>query len=553
MKIRALSVLVMVLLAGAAFAACTADQWKIDLELAQTYLSSDPKNYLGAINLHRTWIEYAKTQPEEVKAITGLPSPAEDLTASLNNVYRDAAQAIVTSYSDLIAKDPVKAAELGIAVRKYFRDNPAIASEFATAIGASRATMFITLDKAIREGFMKVYAQMASDYSRLVKEGKTAEAAQLSASWDKIMADLQANGNPLPEEFRKFTGIDLDATIDMVRAFEKDVEAYKAAIYAGDFDKAFAISAKWEEFCTKNPQQAQALNYFFNAANGATPRTKIDWKAAFQGLRLEIYEAMFRADCQAYSAMIAKGDLAGAKALVAKWQKIIAGPEGALIAGKLGTDLAGAEAFLNEVQTKLENIDPAFTSETVESFKKDLATYQAHVETFQNSVPGSGDWYGAVAQAMTLADKWSRIAIQNPSLAEEIRKATGVNLPQDSDNVIKAGLDAAMQDTAVKFTKALGTGDFTQARDLLTAWRKYLDENPRVKELAAEKWGPDFLGTLERYEKGLTTMIGGEATTAPVSSTSDVASSTGSTGDDAGTDPAAIETSPAGGLGGAGQ
>jgi len=119
------------------------------------------------------------------------------MQANLNNVYRETAQVLVNDYSSLLKSDPVKAARLGIDVRKFFRGNPAVMREFANANNSTPVAMEIGLYKAIKQGFLQTFEGMASQYSQLVKDGKTAEAEKISSAWNTIISDLEAHADLL--------------------------------------------------------------------------------------------------------------------------------------------------------------------------------------------------------------------------------------------------------------------------------------------------------------------------------------------------------------------
>jgi len=124
-------------------------------------MGATPKDHLGAININRKGIQYAKDNPDQAKAANGGVS-TDQMQANLNNVYRETAQVLVNDYSSLLKSDPVKAARLGIDVRKFFRGNPAVMREFANANNSTPVAMEIGLYKAIKQGFLQTFEGMAS-------------------------------------------------------------------------------------------------------------------------------------------------------------------------------------------------------------------------------------------------------------------------------------------------------------------------------------------------------------------------------------------------------
>ncbi len=552
---RVLSLVVLALfLVLPCFAVCTAEQWRTDLALYQRYLTAEPKDYLAAINLNRKWIKYGQDDPAALAAATG-GTTAGQLQANLNNVYREVARILVTDYTAKLQSDPLQAAQLGVNVQTFFRENPAILREFAAANGSTAAAMQVNLLGAIRTGFLATWKAMAQEYSQLVKAGKTAEAEQMSASWNSVISDLEAHGSRLPEQFRRFTGVDVAAVVNDLKAFEADYAAYHAAIRRGDFAAALALVDKWDAYSATDPRKADAINFIWNASSGAAPRDRAAWAKAWNEVRAQVYAEMFKADTRAYEAAIAGGRLDEAKALIAKWKDLVQGPLGEAIAAKFGLDARTFLGKLDQEKLTLDGVDPAVASESVASFRQDLAEYERCVEAFRNGEAGSDAWYTNIARAAELADKWSVIARQNPALAAQIKTATGIELPRAADDVIGVALDTALTDSAAKFNSLLATGQFAAARQLVQNWLTYLDKHPRVKEISIEKYGADFPATLERYERGLAIMAGDTS-----AGTGDEAGTTGTTGtaDTAiatATVPAAgIDTSGSGaGLGASGQ
>lgn len=535
-------------------AECTAEQWKTDLELYQKYMGATPKDYLGAININRKWIQYAKDNPDQAKAANGGVS-TDQMQANLNNVYRETAQVLVNDYSSLLKSDPVKAARLGIDVRKFFRGNPAVMREFANANNSTPVAMEIGLYKAIKQGFLQTFEGMASQYSQLVKDGKTAEAEKISSAWNTIISDLEAHGDKLPDQFKKFTGVDITKTVADVKAIEADIKAYNDAVAKGDFTAAFDLVKRWETYAKSDPGKMDAINFIFNATNGVKAGDKADWEKAFKDIKIDTYVAIFKADTKAYETAIAEGRLEDAKKLIEKWNAIVATDVGEGIAARFGYDLKTFKENLDKEMANLNGVDPANASESVASFKIDLAEYEKCVKVFQAAEPGSDAWYSNLARATELADKWSRIARENPTLAAQIKTATGIELPKASDAVIDKALDVAITDSAAKFNSYVATGQFGKARELVSAWKDFLNKHPRVKEMAIEKWGKGLMDTFDRYEKGLDLLAGkrdgdktgdntGDNTTTTTTPASSSEPTTGgpavdTTGNDAGLGPSA--------------
>ncbi|MBF0407956.1 MAG: hypothetical protein HQM10_11415 [Candidatus Riflebacteria bacterium] len=492
------------------FADISATQWETDLTNYNKYLNSTPQEYLAAIELNKKWIGFYADDSEKVKSIPGIIS-LDQLQANMKGIYDSAAQAIINDYSSFITADISKAAKLGIAVRNYYRENDS---------AALNRRKEMQLNMAIRKGFMDIYVKMANDYSTLAKAGKTAEAEALSKSWNILISDLGAQGSGLVDDFKNITSVDLAKVVSDVKAFEVDHRAYTEAIKNYQFDKALALLKKWEDFAKENPSAMGAVNFIFNASIGAKIKEKKDWTAFCAEERARVYASMFDADVKEYEKAIADGKLASATALIDKWDAITDGDLGADIASKLKVELKTFKENLEKEKAKIEAIDPNFSSENVASFKTDLAEYNQCIKDYQAAEVGSDAWYNNLARGMELADKWSKIANQNTALANEILKATGIQLPKASDDVINFLLDTSMNDSAAKFNSYLGSGKYTKGKELVRGWKDYLNNHTRVKELALKKWGNDTMATLDRYEVGLTIMAGFESATSTETSVS---------------------------------
>ncbi|MBF0544920.1 MAG: hypothetical protein HQM08_10825 [Candidatus Riflebacteria bacterium] len=503
------------------FADCTSDQWKIDLALYQQHLNSTPKDYVGAININRKWIQYTQKDPSKVNGIAGEMGSINALQSNLDNIYREVAQVLSTDYDSLIKNDPLKAAQLGLDLVKFFSENSDVARGYASANGISSLDLKITLFKSIRTGFEKNYQSMALQYSALIKAGKNDEAEKLAQQWKTVIADMDAHGNPLPQEFRDFTGVSVESLVNDVSAWQEDVKKYNVAVASGDFANAFDLINKWEKFAEKNPRMANSMNFVFNASQGVKQGEKQDFKKIFTDIKVDTYVAMFNYDKSAYENLIAAGKIDDAKKLLDKWQTEFGSELGDSIATKLGFNLQQIKDDLAKKKAELDAVDPALSTENVASFKKDLDEYYKCRAMVASGTPvGSDEWYSNLARGLELADKWSKTAVQNPDLAAQVKKATGIDLPKDSNSVIGQGLDIALNDSAATFNKCLGSGEYAKARDIVKNWRKYLDEHTRVQEIAVEKWGQNFLTNLENYENGLNTMSGNGATAVQNSVTS---------------------------------
>ncbi|KAF1082921.1 MAG: hypothetical protein GQF41_0688 [Candidatus Rifleibacterium amylolyticum] len=500
--------LLCVMFSGALAAAVTADQWAADYSLFQDYMNSTPKNYAAAVNITRKWVEYAGQDAAGVAAAAGEGVTKESLTAALNNVYREACAVICNDYNSLMGGDPVKAAEFAIGIQGYFRNNPAIFEEFAAANNSSVAVMRQVMDQAIKEGIMKTYATAAQDYSRLTREGKLEEAAKVSAGWQKVVSAWNATNSPIPEAFNSFAGVDPQTTVTDMKEFERDHAEWREAVRLGDATKAFALVEKWLAFEKDNPKRASAMQYLYNAFDGAKATDKTNWKAVFT---VATYVQLWAFDVKEYERAIAEGRLADAIALIKKWEAIFAGEYGDALCRDLnfGFDKAQAVANLVAARMQLESVDPFVSSENVESFKKDLAEHGACSEKFAQAEPGSNEWYNNIARAVELADKWSKIAADNPSLAAEILKATGINLPKDADDNMKQLLQATVNDSAAKFNSALGSGNLQGALDIIKVWDDYLKNHKQAAAIAEQTW-PGIGSTLERFQEGLKIMTGSE-------------------------------------------
>ncbi|MGM0599407.1 MAG: hypothetical protein ACQETH_06275 [Candidatus Rifleibacteriota bacterium] len=494
----------------ASLAAQTTEEWEADLE-AYTNAMTEPKDYLKALDLSKKWIDYSEADAVKAHQITGLNDPAENLTIARNNVYREVAANYVEVFNQQFAENPVEAAKLGIGLQTFLDDNPEMLDEFAAANNMSNQQMTTGIDEAIKQSFIKTYTEMAKVYSKLMKDGEKDQALKLATKWKTVVDDLAAAGNPLPQQFQDFTNIDLSETLEQAGDLTHDAFKFTELVKNGNFDEAFALIDKWEKIAATDPTQLTAVNYLLNENEALKITTAEEWADAFENIRAATYETMFNQDLQKYKNEIASGNIDGALALVNKWQEIINSVDPALadkIAQKFNITKEEFSDNLDAQADVISNIETEFQNANVEEFKKDLDEYNQCVEIFTSNPTGSDEWYSSAARAMELAGKWSRISEQNPSLATEITEATGIVLPRDSDEVVKVGLDAAMQDSAKKFNEAMGNGDFNQARDYVNAWLDYLENHPRVNELAGEKWGDEFIANLENYKKGLTIMLG---------------------------------------------
>jgi len=513
---RLLCVLVLCLLVTSmAGAAVTADQWAADYSLYQEYMNSTPKNYAAAVNVTRKWVEYAGQDAAGVAAAAGEGVTKESLTAVLNNVYREACGVICNDFNSLMITDSVKAAEFAIGIQSYFRDNPAIFEEFAAANNSSVAVMRQVMDQAIKDGIMRTYAVAAEEYSRLAREGKHEEAARVSAGWQRVVSAWNATNSPIPEAFNSFAGVDPQTTVTDMKEFERDHAEWREAVRTGDATKAFALVEKWLAFEKDNPKRASAMQYLFNAFDGGKATDKTNWKAVFN---VATYVQLWAFDVKAYERAVAEGRLADAIALITKWEAIFAGEYGDALCRDLnfGFDKAQAVANLVAARTQLAGVDPTISSENVDSFRRDLAEHGVCSEKFAQAEPGSEEWYNNIARAVELADKWSRIAKENPALAAEISKATGINLPKDADDNMKQLLQATVIDSAAKFNAALGSGSLQGALDIIKVWDDYLKNHSQAAAIAEQTW-PGIGTTLERFQAGLTIMTTTEQPAAPAS------------------------------------
>ncbi|MBU1105188.1 MAG: hypothetical protein KKB51_00870 [Candidatus Riflebacteria bacterium] len=492
--------------AGVLGAAITADQWAADFSLFQDYMNATPKDYAAAVNVTRKWVDYAGQDAAQVAAIAGEGVTQESLTAALNNVYREAAGVICNDYNSLMAADPIKAAEFAINIQSFFGENSVIFEEFAAANNSSVAVMKQVMDQAIKDGILKTYAAAANEYSKLSQAGKHAEAEKVSAGWLKVVSAWNASNSPIPEAFNSVTGVTPEETVTDLKEFEKDYAAWRDAVTKGDEKLAFGLVEKWVAFEKANPQRASALQYIYNANTGVSTDDKTDWKTAFN---VATYAQLWAFDVKSYERAVAEGRVADAIALIAKWEKIFAGEFGEAICSNLGFDKATALTNLATARAGLEAVDPAIASENVASFKRDLAEHGECSKRFAQAVVGSDEWYSAIARAVELADKWSKIAAENPSLAAEILKATGINLPKDSDENIKQLLQATVNDSAAKFNTALGSGNLQSALDIIKAWDDYLKNHAQAAQIAEELY-PGIGATLERFQAGLAIMTGTE-------------------------------------------
>ncbi|OGK05824.1 MAG: hypothetical protein A2W80_00645 [Candidatus Riflebacteria bacterium GWC2_50_8] len=403
-----------------------------------------------------------------------------------------------------MAVDALKAAEYAINIQAFFRENPAIFEEFAAANNSTVAAMKQVMDQAIKDGILKTYAAAANEYSQLSQAGKHDEAAKVSAGWLKVVSAWNATNSPIPEAFNSFAGVDPQGTVTDIKDFEKDYAAWREAVARGDEKLAFGLVEKWVKFEAENPQRASAMQYIYNASAGSSAGDKTNWKTVFN---VATYVQLWSYDVKAYERAVAEGRLADAIALIKKWETIFAGEFGDAICRDLnfGFDKTTAIANLVAERTKLENVDPAAASENVASFKKDLAEHGERSAELAAAEPGSDAWYTAAARAVELADKWSKIAAENPALAAEISKATGINLPKDADDNIKQILQGTVNDSAAKFNTALGSGNLQGALDIIKAWDAYLKAHSQAAAIAEATW-PGIGATLERFQAGLAIM-----------------------------------------------
>jgi len=514
MKIKLLFVcLVCIFITGALGAAISADQWAADYSLFQDYMNAKPKNYAAAVNITRKWVEFAGKDAAGVAAAAGEGVTHESLTAVLNNIYREAAGVICSDYSSLMTVDAIKAAEYAIDIQAFFRENPKIFEEFAAAGNSSVEAMKQIMEQAIRESILKTYAAAASDYSKLVQAGKNDEAAKVSSGWLKVVSAWNAVNSPIPEAFNSFAGVDLQATVTDIKDFEKDRTAWGKAVGRGDEKLAFALVEKWVKFEQENPQRASAMQYIYNASAGSSANEKTDWKTAFN---VATYVQLWSFDVKSYQAAVAEGRFDDAIALLKKWETIFTGEFGNLICRglNLGFDKDKALASLAAEKTRLENIDSDSTNSNIAEFKKDLAEHGERSKELATAESGSGAWYAAAARAIELADKWSKIAAEQPALAAGILKATGINLPKDADDSIRQILQSTVCDSATKFNTALGSGNLQGALDIVKVWGDYLKGHSRAAEIAEKTWA-GIGNTLERFHTGLAIMTATEQPVIP--------------------------------------
>ncbi|PKL44269.1 MAG: hypothetical protein CVV41_06430 [Candidatus Riflebacteria bacterium HGW-Riflebacteria-1] len=514
MKKRILFVcIVCIFVTGMLGAAVTTDQWAADYSLFQDFMNATPKDYAAAANVTRKWVEYADQDAAGVAAAAGEGVTKESLTAALNNVYREAAGVICNDYNSLMNVDAVKAAEYAINIQKFFRENPAMFEEFAAANNSSVAAMRQVMDQAIKDGILKTYAVAAAEYSQLAKAGKHDEAARVSANWLRVVSAWNATNSPIPEAFNSFAGVDTQATVTDIKGFERDHAAWREAVARGDATLAFSLVDKWVTFERENPQRASAMQYLYNASSGSSASDTTDWKTVF---KVATYVQLWSYDVRAYQTAIAEGRLADAIALLKKWEAVFAGEFGDAICRDLnfGYDKTTAVANLVTERNKLENVNPANTSATVAEFRTDLAEHGVRSAELAAAEPGSDAWYAAAARAAELADKWSKIAAENPALAAEILTATGITLPKDADDNIKQILQGTVNDSAAKFNAALGSGNLQGALDVIKVWDEYLKGHSRAAEIAEATW-PGIGATLERFKTGLAIMTATEQPAAP--------------------------------------
>ncbi|MFZ2960999.1 MAG: hypothetical protein WA705_29315 [Candidatus Ozemobacteraceae bacterium] len=508
MKVVKMVFVLVLLFAGTAFAAdVTPELWQADYALYQNYMSANPKDYLGAVNITRKWVDFSSANPDQVKKASGNESlTKEALQGILNNIYREVSQVLVQDYSSLMKTDALKAAGLAINVQKFFNENPALLEEFASANNSNTEAMKGTLQQAIKAGILETYRACAQEYSRLNQEKKFDEAAKLSANWAIVVSDWEAHNSPLPKEFETFANVKPEQTVADLQSFEKDYSAWREATEKGDFKTAFDLVDKWIAFEKAHPEQAIAVGYMYSARDGGKADDKTDWKNSF---RVATYAKMWNFEVVAYQKAMAEGRSKDAIELIKKWEGLFGGEFGKGIAKELGMDVDVALKTLAAERAKLEAMDPKIASENVDSFKKDLAEYNKLAETFNTGAPaGSDAWYNSAAGAAELCGKWSKIAKDNPALAEEIKKATGIELPKAANDAIGYILDKTVADSAQKLNSSLGSGDIAGALKLVKSWKDYLDKQPVVKEITTQKWGASFINSLRQYKRGLEIMAG---------------------------------------------